>query len=523
MNSLFEVNDKIVALIPARSGSKRIKNKNLRSINGKPLIGHSIEHALSAGKINEVYVSTDSEVIAEIARNYGALVPFLRPEELARDSSTDYDVFEHFLQWYKKEKGTYPKLIVQVRPTEPLRESKMLDRAIEIIENNSKADSLRSVSSPHQTPYKMWKIEDNFLKPIVEDEKENFYDMPTQSLPTAFAQDGFVDIIKPQTIINQKSMAGGNILGFIEHGAAIDIDDMKDLQLAKVIMKNQDNEFTRIFPGNIGIIQGRLSESCNNKLQNFPSDWVREFEVARKCGYSHIELFRDRVYNQKNLLWSKDKGDIQKIIDEQINTGVVVRSICDDYILNCDFSNIGIDEMQKLIDLLVIAEKIGATKVIYPLMEKSEIRDVNIRTKAAEIIRTLADVANALEITINIETNIESNILIQFIKDVGRDNVKICLDTGNLLFENIDPVKQIYELKDYIGHIHIKDKDKEGNNVVLTTGQLKLDEIIKAMLTIEYSKFITFETTRGKNYMDTAMYHSKLFNWINEESMKERK
>ncbi|GMQ55721.1 hypothetical protein AN1V17_01130 [Vallitalea sediminicola] len=517
MDELIKVNNEIVALIPARGGSKRIKNKNLRSINGKPLIGYAIEHALSSTRIDEVYVSTDSEVIADVGKNYGAKIPFLRPEELAKDSSTDYDVFKHFLEWYKNENGVYPKLIVQIRATSPLREPMMIDKAIEIIENDSKADSLRSVSKPHQTPYKMWRIENNFLKSIIEYDNEGFYDMPTQSLPTVYGQDGFVDIIKPRTIIELKSMAGENIIGFTEHKMAIDIDNIKDLHLAELIMKDYNNSYSIINKGNIGIIQGRLSESYNNKLQNFPDDWLKEFGIARKCGYSHIELFRDKEYNPKNPLWNKEDAEIKKIVEEQINSGVVVRSICDDYILNCDFLEINMRELQKLIDLLILAKKLEVNQVIYPLMEKAQINELSKRKKAADIMKILADIAKEFGITINIETNLEGKMLTSFLKDIGRDNVKICLDTGNLLYENIDPVKQILELENSIGHIHIKDKDENGNNVILTTGQLNLYQVIIALIKIKYDRYITFETTRGNNCIDTAINHVNLFNRLLKE------
>ena len=149
---------RIVALVPSRAGSTRIKDKNIRQINGMPLIGIAVKQAVSVPEIDEVYVSTDSELYADIAMNYGATKPFIRPKELAGNNSTDYEVFQHFLDWYMEKYQEMPEMIVQIRATAPVRDVGTISKAIRFMKEHPEFDSLRSVSDPHQTPYKMWYI-----------------------------------------------------------------------------------------------------------------------------------------------------------------------------------------------------------------------------------------------------------------------------------------------------------------------------------------------------------------------------
>lgn len=506
---------KIIAVIPARCGSKRIINKNLRIINGIPLIGHAIEQALSTENIDEVFVSTDSIIIGEVAKTYGAKVPFIRPEEYATDQATDLDVFKHFLHWYLNEYGEEPELLVQIRATAPIRDIMYIDKAIEAMIKNPLADSLRSVSKPHQTPYKMWKLNDVFLEPVVECSVENFYDLPTQSLPNAFGQDGFIDIIRPRTILEQNSMAGKKILGFTNHKDTLDIDNIHDLELVELIMRDRDiyKTFTPkgILAGRLGVLQGRLSESSKSILQYFPESWRDEFNKARKLGFAHLELFRDKQYNKLNPLWIRKEELIKEINEKQIETGVAVRSICDDYIMMCDWLNFNLEQFENLTDLLVIANMLKSKYVIYPLMEKANIENEMKREKAAAVIGRLCKIANALNITICIEANLHSEILINFIKKINMKNVKICLDSGNLLCHGIDPAEQIYKFKSLIGHVHIKDKNDLDENVRLGTGLLNLMSVVKALRSIEYKGFLTFETTRGNDYNESATHNREYF------------
>ena len=136
-----------VALIPARAGSERVPQKNVRPLAGHPLIAYAIATAQQAGVFQRVLCSTDSEEIAEIARWYGAEVPFLRPAEFARDESPDIDVFRHLLCFMRNAGEPLPELLVHLRPTGPVRRVALIDQAIEKILADPEADSLRSVSA----------------------------------------------------------------------------------------------------------------------------------------------------------------------------------------------------------------------------------------------------------------------------------------------------------------------------------------------------------------------------------------
>lgn len=124
---------KCVALIPARSGSVRIRHKNLIQIQGVPLLAIAVQQARMLPEIDEVYISTDSEIYAEIAANYGAVVPFIRPPEISQPDSTDYEVFAHFLNWYVTEKRETPDLLIQIRATAPMRDLKFIQKAIKLM------------------------------------------------------------------------------------------------------------------------------------------------------------------------------------------------------------------------------------------------------------------------------------------------------------------------------------------------------------------------------------------------------
>ena len=150
---------KILAIIPARGGSKGIKRKNLVMINNKPLIVYSIEQALAARHVNRVIVSTDDEEIKNVSLANRAEVPFLRPKALAEDHVLDLPVFEHALNFLKEKEKYNPDIVVHLRPTAPYRKSKWIDEAISLLVNNPKADSVRSVSKPHQHPYRIFKID----------------------------------------------------------------------------------------------------------------------------------------------------------------------------------------------------------------------------------------------------------------------------------------------------------------------------------------------------------------------------
>jgi N-acylneuraminate cytidylyltransferase len=220
----------VLALIPARGGSKSIPRKNLLPVAGKPLIAYSIEQARSSRFVVRTVVSTDDAEIAAMARRYGAEVPFMRPAEYAQDMSPDIDVFRHALQWLAEHEGYRPELVVHLRPTGPVRRVEVIDRAIGLMLEHPEADALRSVSVPVQTPYKMWRIEGDYLRPLLEVEGQTEpYCMPRQSLPEVWWQNGYVDIIRPRTILELGLMCGHTILPFVVDEPMLEIDYVENL------------------------------------------------------------------------------------------------------------------------------------------------------------------------------------------------------------------------------------------------------------------------------------------------------
>jgi CMP-N,N'-diacetyllegionaminic acid synthase len=215
----------ILAPIPARGGSKSIPRKNLVVVAGKPLIAYSIEQALASRRITRTVVSTDDPEIAAVARGLGAEVPFMRPGELAQDHSTDLGVFRHALTQLRDREGYRCDLVVHLRPTGPLRRVALVDEAIDKMLGRPDAQSLRSVSRPEQTPYKMWRIVNGELQPLLRIEgMTEAYCAPRQSLPEVYWQNGYVDIVRPEVILESNSMAGERILPFIVDEPVLELD-----------------------------------------------------------------------------------------------------------------------------------------------------------------------------------------------------------------------------------------------------------------------------------------------------------
>ncbi len=213
----------ILAIIPARSGSKSIPHKNIAAFRGKPLIAHSIEHALASKMIHRVIVSTDSDHYAKIAVEHGAETPFLRPAEISGDLSTDIETFQHALKWLKIHENYEPDICVHLRPTCPNRSADEIDMAIQELIDNPSFDSVRSAAESPETPYKMWRMDDDSrLTPVVETDLHEPYNSPRQSLPRVYIQNAAIDVVRSEVILKQNSMTGKNIRGFI-------MDDYHDI------------------------------------------------------------------------------------------------------------------------------------------------------------------------------------------------------------------------------------------------------------------------------------------------------
>ena len=219
----------IIAVIPARSGSKGIKDKNIINYQGKPLIAWTIEQGLSSKHKPRVIVSTDSNEYANIALQYGAEIPYIRPPEISQDLSTDYEFIKHMIDMLKLNDDD---IIVHLRPTSPSRTTKQIDEAIDMfLKYKDTYTSLRSVVKVEKSPYKMYTMNNNTLKPLFSDlgDIKEPYNKPRQILPDCYIHNGYIDIIKVSTIM-AGSVTGTKILPFVmNYKETLDIDTISDL------------------------------------------------------------------------------------------------------------------------------------------------------------------------------------------------------------------------------------------------------------------------------------------------------
>lgn len=230
---------KILALIPARGGSKSVPRKNLLQMLGRPLLAWSIHHAQTSRYVDRVIVSTEDEEIAQVAKSWGAETPFLRPTEFAQDLSPDIDVFYHALQWLQANEDYVPDLVVHLRPTGPARRVSKIDEALEKIVNQPDADSLRSVSLAKQTPYKMWFLQDSaHMKPVIMHSaiKES-HSVARQMLPEVYSQNGYVDIIRATSILEKGSMVGNHTVPFVISEDVPDLDYWDDIPKVEAALR----------------------------------------------------------------------------------------------------------------------------------------------------------------------------------------------------------------------------------------------------------------------------------------------
>lgn len=223
----------ILCIIPARSGSKGLPDKNIKDFKGHPLLSWSIKQALQSKYKMKIVVSTDSDKYAQIAIKYGAEVPFLRPPEISADLSSDYECIKHCVEWLEKNEKYIPDIILQLRPTQPCRNIETINQCLDIfIENIDNYDSLRTVIKIDKSPYKMYQIDNNNNKLIplfheLNGVKEP-YNQCRQILPECYLHNGYIDILKIETLENE-SVSGNNIFPYVMNkDEIIDIDTLDD-------------------------------------------------------------------------------------------------------------------------------------------------------------------------------------------------------------------------------------------------------------------------------------------------------
>jgi CMP-N-acetylneuraminic acid synthetase len=240
----------IVSIIPARSGSKGVVNKNLRKLSGVELMVWSIRASLCTPQINRTIVSTDSREYVELAIRNGAEAPFLRPKAISRDSSTDLEMILHCLEFFKLE-GKIPDLIVHLRPTSPLRDPKKISEAINVAAmNKNKITALRSIQEMSETAYKSFEIEENekLVSAFTRSNDLDDYNLNRQAFPKTYLANGYVDIVIPEFILSAKKIHGNCVIPFVTE-TIIEVDSEFDLQQLESMKELTQPYYNILFGG----------------------------------------------------------------------------------------------------------------------------------------------------------------------------------------------------------------------------------------------------------------------------------
>ncbi len=225
----------IYAVIPARSGSKGVPHKNIRSLAGHPLLAWSIAAAKLSKYIERVVVSTDSEQYAEIARIYGAEVPFLRPQHLATDSSVDRDFLVHVVDFFQEKEQFSPPMLALLRPTTPLRNPVCIDEAITLFAASS-ATSLRSAHECSESPAKWFQKDGKYFKGLMGNKR---LDLPRQQCPPAYIPNGYIDIVRSEHIIVHEDMHFPHMLAYVSP-VGHEVDTVEDMEYLEYLAQKEN-------------------------------------------------------------------------------------------------------------------------------------------------------------------------------------------------------------------------------------------------------------------------------------------
>jgi N-acylneuraminate cytidylyltransferase len=229
----------LLIIIPARSGSKGLKNKNIRELNSKPLIYYPISVAKKIKEKEKVILcSTDSPLIKKIAEKYKIKIPFLRPKNISKDMSTDITFVNHAIKEFAKKKIFF-KIGLILRPTSPIRNIENIENGYRIFKN-SKATSMRAICLAPATPYRMWNLKKGFIKPLLKTKLYEQYNIPRQKLPKVYWQCGNFEYFRIEYKSKINSVSGNKIMGYVVKGKETeDIDTYEDLRRVEKIIKNE--------------------------------------------------------------------------------------------------------------------------------------------------------------------------------------------------------------------------------------------------------------------------------------------
>jgi len=237
----------VISIIPARGGSKGVPKKNIKPLNGVPLIAYSIKASQRSRRIDRTVMSTDSEEIASIAREYGAEVPFLRPAALAGDRSTDYEFVAHALEWFARNEGKVPDYIVHLRPTTPLRNVATVDKAVEQFLASRDHTALRSAHEMPESAYKSFEIEDGLLKSVGTGSFElDGANRARQQFPKTYQANGYVDVLKTAYVLEHRQIHGNKVLGYVTP-AVVEVDTMEEFELLEYQIGKDRRIYNELF------------------------------------------------------------------------------------------------------------------------------------------------------------------------------------------------------------------------------------------------------------------------------------
>ena len=247
------VTDSIIALIPARSGSKRIPNKNIKTLAEHPLIAYTITSAINSNIFKSVIVSTDSDLIATISSYYGADVPFLRPTKYAADTSPDFEWLDYTMKKLDNDNIYYEDVCI-LRPTNPFRDEFTIRRAWEEYNKiKDSVDSIRAVELCSQHPYKMWAHDGKLINPIISEDikpnnsKQPYHSMQYASLPEVYVQNASLEIVSKQSVYETKTISGYDVAPFFtENYEGIDVNTEIDWLMTETILSKKLAELPKI-------------------------------------------------------------------------------------------------------------------------------------------------------------------------------------------------------------------------------------------------------------------------------------
>jgi CMP-N,N'-diacetyllegionaminic acid synthase len=238
--------NKVFAIIPARSGSKGVKDKNIKSLCGHSLLEWSINAAMRSSLIDRVFISTDCPKYAKLGREYGAEVPFLRPDNISGDTASDFDFVIHAIKEFQKI-GLDPEYLVHIRPTTPIRDPDVIDAAVSLFRANEAFNSLRSVHKMSESSYKTLEINDGILTPLsLFGNSEIDTNAPRQSFPDTYQANGYVDILSTKFIIENNKIHGAKTLPFMT-SPAYEVDTIEDFDYLEYLASTSQSIINKLF------------------------------------------------------------------------------------------------------------------------------------------------------------------------------------------------------------------------------------------------------------------------------------